>query len=252
MLGPVAYPGCWAKDPHLPNCLIVSNVQLRIQSLRILTALRKPTNNGRTYSFIASDSLLPTTSAMSRLEALPQHLLRDILRYLLLSDRVRGPPNRYLIEDYDFQVAILCTNKAINQEAAHIFYQDNKWIKFRNGYGDPMETALINHETPYFKLTTMKFENHVAQVDVNPNVISLPTYGGKTTTGLLLLQDIPKFARVLRIVDFANFFGYNIKFALHTPPGGVGNLSKEDQERLLLPMEQGESPTCICCTMRSN
>ncbi|KAI4906528.1 hypothetical protein J4E90_010421 [Alternaria incomplexa] len=175
---------------------------------------------------------------MSRLEALPQHLLRDILRYLLLSDRVRGPPNRYLIEDYDFQVAILRTNKAINQEAANIFYQDNKWIKFRNGYGDPMETALINHETPYFKLKTMKFENHVAEVDVKPNVISLPVYGGKTTTGLLLLQDIPKFARVLRIVDFANFFGYNIKFALHTPPGGVGNLSKEDQERLLLPMEQ--------------
>jgi hypothetical protein len=177
---------------------------------------------------------------MSRLEALQQHVLRDILCYLLLSDRVRGPPNRYLVEDYDFQVAILRTNKAINKEATSIFHVDNKWVKLHNGYGTMIETALINHETPYFKLKMKKFDNHVAEVHVNPNFTRRSLFGGKTTTGLLLLQDMPKFARVLRILDFANFLGYNFKFALHQPPGG-GNLNREDQEKLLLPMEQGQS-----------
>ncbi|KAI1670787.1 hypothetical protein Ptr902_08129 [Pyrenophora tritici-repentis] len=81
---------------------------------------------------------------MSRLEALPQHVLRDILRYSLLSDRVRGPPNRHLVEDYDFQLAILRTNEAIHEEAANIFYRDNKWIKLRNDYGDQMNTGSSN------------------------------------------------------------------------------------------------------------
>ncbi|KAG9191352.1 hypothetical protein G6011_09440 [Alternaria panax] len=104
---------------------------------------------------------------MSRLKALPQHVRRDILRYLLLSDHVRGPPNRYLVEDYDFQVAILQTSKAIDAEAAAIFYGDNKWIKLTNGYGTMIEIALKNHEIPYFKLKTKKFNSHVAEVNVN-------------------------------------------------------------------------------------
>ncbi|KAI4954019.1 hypothetical protein J4E91_001728 [Alternaria rosae] len=175
---------------------------------------------------------------MSRLEVLPQHILRDILRYLLLSDRVRGPPNRYLVEDYDFQVTVLRTNKAINQEATNIFYGDNKWIKLHNGYGTIIETALINHETPYFKLKIEKFDKHVAEVNVNPSFHRKSVYGGKTTVGVLLLQDMSKSARVLRILDFANFMGYDFKFALHKPPGTVSTLSRENQERLILPMEK--------------
>ncbi|KAI4614511.1 hypothetical protein J4E83_007165 [Alternaria metachromatica] len=181
---------------------------------------------------------------MSRLEVLPQHILRDILRYLLLSDRVRGPPNRYLVEDYDFQVAVLRTNKAINQEATNIFYEDNKWIKLHNGYGTMIETALINHETPYFKLKMDEFDKHVAEVNVNPSFHQKSRYGGKTTVGLLLLQDMAKFARVLRILDFANFMAYDFKFALHKPPGTVGTLSREDQERLILPMEKVSGVAC--------
>ncbi|KAI4619339.1 uncharacterized protein J4E87_007589 [Alternaria ethzedia] len=175
---------------------------------------------------------------MSRLEALPQHIRRDILRYLLLSDRVRGPPNRHLIEDYDFQVAVLRTSKAINQEAAKVFYGDNKWIKLHNGYGTTIENALLNHEVPYFKLGTKKFDNHVAEVKVDPNYQRKATgkYGGKTTVGVLLLQDMPKLARALRILDFANHMGYDFKFALHKPPGTVSTLGREDQERFALPM----------------
>ncbi|KAG9191351.1 hypothetical protein G6011_09439 [Alternaria panax] len=47
-----------------------------------------------------------------------------------------------------------------------------------------------------------------------------------------------KFARVLRILDFANFLRYDFKFALHQPHSGFGSLNREDQEELLLPMEQ--------------
>jgi hypothetical protein len=177
---------------------------------------------------------------MSRLEALPQRVLRDILRYLLLSDRVRGPPNRYLVEDYDFQVAILRTNKAIHKEATKIFYGDNKWIKLLNGYGTMIETALTNHETPYFKLKMKKFDKHVAEVNVNPNRLRKALADGKPTVGLLLLQDMSKFARVLRILDFANFMGYDFRFTLHKPPGAVSYLDREHQDRLLSPMESGE------------
>ena len=183
---------------------------------------------------------LTAYAIMSRLEVLPQHILRDILRYLLLSDRVRGPPNRYLVEDYDFQVAVLRTNKAINQEATNIFHEDNKWIKLRNGYGTMIETALVNHETPYFKLKMDEFDKHVAEVNVNPSFHQKSRYGGKTTVGLLLLQDMAKFACVLRILDFANFMAYDFKFALHKPPVIVNTLSREDQEKLVLPMEKGE------------
>jgi len=183
---------------------------------------------------------------MSRLEALPQHIRRDILRYLLLSDRVRGPPNRHLIEDYDFQVAVLRTSKAINQEAAKVFHGDNKWIKLHNGYGTTIENALLNHEVPYFKLGTKKFDNHVAEVKVDPNYQRKATgkYGGKTTVGVLLLQDMPKLARALRILDFANFMGYDFKFALHKPPGTVSTLGREDQERFALPMGKGKLRLC--------
>ncbi|KAF1943716.1 hypothetical protein EJ02DRAFT_420933 [Clathrospora elynae] len=79
---------------------------------------------------------------------------------------------------------------------------------------------MTNHETLFFRLKTQAFHNH------------------SKTTLLLLLQDIPKFARPLRIFNFANSMGYDFKSALHQPPTTSRALSIADQKKLLLSFEE--------------
>jgi hypothetical protein len=109
---------------------------------------------------------------MSPLEDLPRRIRHDIYRYLLLSDRVRQPPSHILVEHYDFQVSILRVNKNINKEATPFLYGENKLVKVHNFYGSLLETAMANHETPFFKLRAKAttFNKHVAGISIKKNV----------------------------------------------------------------------------------
>jgi hypothetical protein len=111
---------------------------------------------------------------MSRLEDLPRRIRHDIYHYLLLSDRVRQPPSHILVEHYDFQVSILRVDKNMNKDATPILYGENKLVKVQNFYGSLLETAMANHETPFFKLRSKAkattFNKHVAEISIKKNV----------------------------------------------------------------------------------
>ncbi|CAO2655317.1 Nn.00g103810.m01.CDS01 [Neocucurbitaria sp. VM-36] len=177
---------------------------------------------------------------MSRLEQLPQVLRRKILGYLLISGHVRQPPNHLLVEHYVFEVNILRTNQAINGEALAVLYQENTFIKVYNDFVDA-ETAMRNHEVPFFKLKS-KFEHHVAEVSINLDPMNkrLPSSMRlkQPAPVLLVLADMPKYTRLLRLLDFANFMAYKFDFKIHLPPYMSSPLSTKDQTNLLVPFEQ--------------
>ncbi|KAF1847092.1 uncharacterized protein K460DRAFT_413897 [Cucurbitaria berberidis CBS 394.84] len=177
---------------------------------------------------------------MSRFEQLPSAVRRRILGYLLISEHVRQSPNHLLVEHYVFEVNILRANRAINKEAKAILYEENKFVKVNNYFVDA-HNSMSNHEVPFFKLKG-GFEHHVTEITIKfdpmnkrmPSSMKLK----KPATFLLLLADIPKYTRLLRLLDLANFMGYQFDFKLHQPPSSVTLLSSVDQERLLGPFEQ--------------
>jgi hypothetical protein len=50
----------------------------------------------------------------------------EILRYLLLSDRVRQPPDHFLIDHYAFEMSVLCVNCAFNAEAKAVLFGEKQ------------------------------------------------------------------------------------------------------------------------------
>lgn len=177
---------------------------------------------------------------MSRLEQLPTAVRHRILGYLLLADKVRQPPNHLLVENYVFEVNVLRTSRAIHKEGTAILYQENKFIKVYNDFADS-EKSMDNHEIPFFKLKGA-FKHHVTEIAIklDPFNKRLPSSMRlkKPTPFLLLLSDIPKYTRLLRLLDLANFIGYQFDFKLHGPPSSTTPLSVMDQEKLLHPFEQ--------------
>ena len=177
---------------------------------------------------------------MSRLEQLPPAVRRKILGYLLIAEHVRQPPNHLLVENYAFEVNVLRVNRAINKEATAILYQENTFIKVHNYYLEA-EKTMSNHEVPFFKLKG-KFQHHVAEIAVKFDPmnkrLSSAMKSKKATTFLLMLADIPKYTRLLRLLDLANFMGYQFDFKLHQPPFATSPLSIMSQVELLFPFEQ--------------
>lgn len=171
---------------------------------------------------------------MSSFKKLPKDVRREIFRYLLVSDRVRQAPNAFLVEEYEFEVNLLRTNKAISKEASKILYQENAFVKIHDHFAD-IEKTMVNHEVPFIKLNG-GFEHHVAEITVNidPENAMMPKESRleNPVSFLLLLVDIPKYTRVLRLLDLANYMTYNFDFKLCQP------LSTPSQEKLLRPFEQ--------------
>ncbi|KAH7371009.1 hypothetical protein BKA66DRAFT_573187 [Pyrenochaeta sp. MPI-SDFR-AT-0127] len=177
---------------------------------------------------------------MSRFEQLWPELRQQILGYLLISENVRQPPNHLLVEHYMFETNTLRLNHAINKEAAAVLYQKNTFIKVHN-YFSIAEKSMLNHEVPFFKLKG-KFEHHVADITIGSNPMNkrLPASMKleKPATFLLLLADIPKYTRLLRLLDLANFMCYNVDFKLHQPAFATSPVSIIKQSELLFPFER--------------
>ncbi|KAF2024807.1 hypothetical protein EK21DRAFT_117439 [Setomelanomma holmii] len=101
---------------------------------------------------------------MSRLENLPHIVRYEILRYLLLADRVRQPPNHLLVEHYVFQVNILRVSRSMREDSTAILYGENTFVQVNNHFTDA-EKSMRNHEVPFF-LAKRPFKHHAAQVTV--------------------------------------------------------------------------------------
>ncbi|KAF2126602.1 hypothetical protein P153DRAFT_433722 [Dothidotthia symphoricarpi CBS 119687] len=159
---------------------------------------------------------------MSRFERLPQAIRRKILGHLLITERVRQLPNKSLVEDYAFELSVLRLNNAINKDAMNVLYVHNGFVKV-NWFFDQAQTALTNHEVPFFKLGN-SCVHHIAEITITSD-----------NSFLLVLDDMAKFTRLLRILDFANFMSFHFDFKLRQPPLRSSAPTLVEQEKLLLP-----------------
>jgi hypothetical protein len=176
---------------------------------------------------------------MSYLEQLPRGIRQEILRYLLLADRVRQLPNHLLVEHYAFQVNMLSVDRAINPEAAAVLYQENAWIKINWDFKEA-DKSMRNHEVPFF-LVKDKFAQHVVEVAIkfDPVNVAMPTSMKlkKPLAFLLHLCDLPKYTRLLRLMDLVNHMCYQIHFKLHKPHHAAASLTILGQSDILSAFE---------------
>lgn len=179
-------------------------------------------------------------AVLSSFQQLPQHIRLDILRYLLVSERIREPPNHLLIEHYAFEVSILRVNRAINMEAMAIIYGENMFIKIKNDFVDA-EKSMLNHEVPFFKLGRA-FKHHVAEITITIDPLNIrmsPSMVAKKPGELVMvLSDVPKYTRLLRLLDFANFMGYQFRFKLHQSHLADSLIPAAVQQEVLAPFAQ--------------
>lgn len=182
---------------------------------------------------------------MSQLETFPDRVIREILRNLLLSRRVVQPPNHLFVEHYDFDVDIRLVSKTIKDHADAVLYGENQFVKVICNFKD-IQRAMYNHEVPFFNLPNTRarrgaFAYHAAEVTVSISTVNYRLKAqrlAKPVLFLILLEDMPKFTRILRILDLANFMGYEFHFNLRRPRLPALILSLSEQAALLAPFEQ--------------
>ncbi|KAH7122647.1 hypothetical protein B0J11DRAFT_608133 [Dendryphion nanum] len=172
---------------------------------------------------------------MSSITALPLIIRVKIWRYLLVSNSVREPPNQYLVKHYAFQVNILCLSHQIGNEAKHVLFAENVWVKVHWDLKQA-STLMTNHEVPFFKLPYKDtgFIHHALDLKIT-HVVEHQSC--KKFTFLLLGDDIPLFARALRIFDVANFVGYKFEFTFPHGPSIDGLSGSDIEKKLLSPFE---------------
>jgi hypothetical protein len=164
---------------------------------------------------------------MSQLGLLPQHLRKEIFKYLLSSDRVRQLPNRFLVEHYKFETNILRVSRTIGEDASAVLYGDNGFAKVHWSFNQAYD-SMTNHEVPYFSLV-QPFKQHILELSIEQEEVRQRSKDAKPVTFLLLSGDMPKFARLLRILDLANFMGLHFDFAFRQPPLNARQLVHEQQ-----------------------
>jgi hypothetical protein len=100
---------------------------------------------------------------------------------------------------------------------------------------------MRNHEVPFFHLKTA-FEHYIADISTAFSSLNKRMPASmklkKPLTFLLVIADVDKYARLLRLLDFANFMAYEFRFSLHQPPFAISRLSTLEQSELLVPFER--------------
>ena len=182
-----------------------------------------------------AEALNNDVGSMSGLEKLPEKARKEILRYLLLADRVKKPIDLLGIHHYAFQLAILRVNRRLSAEANAILYGENMMIKV-SFHGQPAGSeSMVNHEVAFFERGDIsKFDKHVVSIDIEAGEFCWVK--GKENHFLLLKQDVPKFSRYLRIMDLANTMCYHFKFDVLSTYSGEA-LSVSDQKAILEPFK---------------
>ena len=181
-------------------------------------------------------------------EGLPIELRRKIYSHLLISDKVRQPPNEHLIRYYRFDTAILCVNKKIHLEALDMLYNENTFITVSCDW-DQIFIVMKNHEVAVLcekpKLVA-RFKKNIMRLHIKFSwsqkwkaTQSGPTNkknGNVLESFLILADELPKFTRMIRIMNMTNGGDrQNTKYLFRMEPTSAGAPSLSLQKRLLEP-----------------
>lgn len=184
---------------------------------------------------------MPSTFGMSQLEQLPEHILREIVRHCLLSRRVKQSPNDLMIEHYAFTVNLLRVSRTIKASAEAILYGENRFVKIFSNFKDAGK-SMLNHEVPFFKpKSAAKFTHHVAEVRALISSFNSRFSHhrlAKTVPFLLLMDDMPKYTRLFRLLDTRNFMDCEFNLTLLQPTYNPASLSINEQADFLKHFEQ--------------
>lgn len=177
-------------------------------------------SNRHPQSLMASDSKMPSqpdgTPTSATLEGLPIELRRKIYSHLLISNKVRQPPNEHLICYYRFETAILRVNKKIHLEASHMLYNENTFITVSCDWGMIL-TVMKNHEVAILcdkpKLVA-RFKKNIMRVHIkfswsrtwkaSQNEPTTKQSGNVLESFLILADELPNFTRMLHIMNMTN------------------------------------------------
>ena len=112
--------------------------------------------------------------------------------------------------------------------------ENNRFVKVHWTFNQAYD-SMTNHEVPYFNLAR-PFEQHILDLTITQDEVRQNPKDAKPVTFLLLSHDIPQFARLLRILDLANFMGFHFDFAFRQP--ALVALQLAHIKQVLLPFEQ--------------
>jgi len=174
---------------------------------------------------------------ISRLEALPQEVRHEILRYLLSTRYARlNRPKRISEEDnishlqcYDWNVNVLRTCKTLYNDGIEILNKENKWIKIVISMEAKIfYMSLSNHDVHYIKQqTSAALSTHLAVISVS---MLRPGFSSNTSQTILIpMEELEALSWYLRAMDVSNFFCFKVKFELRN------KLPNSLQRRILEP-----------------
>lgn len=194
---------------------------------------------------------LTNQNAISRLEALPQELRMEILRYVLhtkyarLDRHVRDTEGENIshARAFDWTIGVLRTCKTLHSDGIEILNKENQWIKIVMQMDcDFTRMSLLNHDVHSVEpRVNSSLKNHIALVEVasqSPRWTSHWKHSTATAKILIPLEEVQSFCWYLRAMDLPNFIGYKFKFELTT------KLSKSVQRQILQPLTTITGEAC--------
>lgn len=176
-------------------------------------------------------------TGISRLEALPEEIRRQILRYILHSRYARlARPDRRRADDtithlraFDWTIGTLRVCRTLYNDGFDILNRENKWIKLVLFIApDELYPALLNHDVHCIR-------QNAATNDGNQHTLATITikrqvgHVVRAETVLLPLEQLVTFCWFLRAMDMGNSMEYNFRFDI--PEELSGSL----QRQILLP-----------------
>jgi len=183
---------------------------------------------------------LADQSTISRLEALPQELRMEILRYVLhtkyarLDWHVRHTEGENIshARAFDWTIGVLRTCKTLHSDGVQVLNKENQWIKIIMRMDrDFSRMSLLNHDVHFVEPhVNSSLKNHIAVVEVGSQRPQWTSQWKSSATKILIpLEEVQSFCWYLRAMDLPNFIWYKFKFELTT------KLSKSIQRQILQP-----------------
>lgn len=159
-------------------------------------------------------------SSISHLEALPEELRRQILRYVLHTQYARlNLPHREVQGDtvtraraFEWTIGVLRVCKTLYHDGKDILDRENKWIRVDMGFcgigADRAWMSLVNHDVHFIRRSNAQvLTNHLATIRVtNQGDKPRPPFIARF---LLPIEDVPKFAAYLAGMDITNHINYH-------------------------------------------
>lgn len=162
-----------------------------------------------------TNQLNGTSLTSNHFERLPIEIRRQIYSSLLTADKVRQPPDKLLVCSYHFDVAILCVNRKIYQEASDMLYNDNRFVVVSCDW-EMIFTIMSNHEVATVckdQKLVARFKRNIMRLHIkflwaihNPNNTEFTNkQSGKVLKSFIIMaNDLPIFTRMLHIMNMTN------------------------------------------------